>query len=692
MIFCEFKKLIGNKVLLLVVCAALLLNFLMMSIYTPAVSGSSNLTYAEYLGDIIETADLKHDEYLALGYTETSFVCMVQTAVSDTYSKLLDEPVELYSTPEWKYYFSYSGSAILIIICAFLCGFIILYQDRWNGTVTIIRTTKHGRFRLGICKLLCICLCAIMVTALFDLTELLFAIITEQPDNVNRFIQSVPGLERSPYLMTILAGILLKYIVHLSCFLFVASLAMFLTSVFNGYIPIYSLGLVVLGSQYLTATIPFLNSYHYFSVVNLYRIFQLDFLKSFSGVMILGRYAHAGRVLFTSLLAAVSILMYLSVFFFTVRRYKNGTGKMQMILKRIEAIRLQERIVGGRQVAHTSLTKHEIYKVYGKKMVLFIGIFACGLHFYQMSHYFAEDLSYEDHQYRKYMTELEGEPADEKEETIREKINYMTGIIDKELEMRIDYSVGKITSREYNEFQIEYYRCQDELPIMERVRDQYDRVVSLRENGQDAVLLYDTGWNLYFARGVDYYLIIGLILVLAGIFSSEIESEVLPILRTTLHGRGKLLQVKYFISALGCVLCLIFSESCAILLCKNNFYLPDAGAGICSINTALDVGDIPIYQYLLHINLLHLLGIVLLGFLIPSLSLLMRRTYAVMMIGTLVYLIRPVLGYFNIRLNITPDVLLSSPTIDLKLLFVWCAVTGALCAFSTMKYCRVRIL
>ena len=688
MIYGEFKKILGNKTLLFIVCAALFLNVLMMREYTPVVSGGSPLPYAEYLENIIETAEMKHAEYLALGYPETSFVCTYQTAAADTYRKLVNEPVEMYSAPEWKGYFSYSGSAVLIILCAFLCGFLVFFSDRWNGAVCILRTTKHGRFRLGICKLLCLCACAVVVTALFDLTELFLTVITEHPDNVHSYIQSVPGLERSPYAVTILDGILIKYLVHLSCFLFAAALAAFLASVFQGYIPIFLSGLAILGSQYLAAAVPFLNFYQYFYVVNLFKILRLDFLKNFSGVMILGQYAPSGKVLFASLLSAVCVMTCLSVFFFSVRRYKSGTDKMQNILEKIKAIRPPKRIAGRSHAAHTSLIRHELWKVYGKRAVVFIGILSCGLHCYQTAEYFAKDLSYEDNQYREYMTELEGEPTAEKEEYLREQISYLNGIIGKELEMRIEYSAGNISAREYNAFQIEYYRCQDELPIIERVWDQYYRCVSLREEGQDAVLLYDTGWKLYFSRGVDYCLIVGLILVLAGIFSSETESEVLPIVRTTKHGRGKLLGVKYFISALGCVLCLMVSELCAFLFCKSNYYLPEAGAGISSIDMALGIRDVPICQYVFRIVLLHAVGIVLLGVIIPSLSVLMRRTYAVMIVGILVCLIRPALTYFGIRLTVTPDMLLSSPAPDIRSPLIWCTVTFVLCAISSIVYCR----
>lgn len=690
MIYSEFKKTFGNKFLWVIICIALAVNLLILSEYEPENIRKSQLTYSEYIHQIIETAQYKLDEYKIMGYSEDAFVCEYQQKVIDTYGRLSNLSVDMYSSSNWQLLFSYNGSAILIVICAFLCGFIIFYSDRFHGTIYIIRTTRNGRVFTGIGKVFVAIICSVIITSLFELSEIVYSIIFQNSSHIAEPLQTVPGLEMCPFSLSIIEGLIVRYLLHLLCCAVVLFLSCLLTSLLNSYITIYICGITVIGCQYIVTTIQFLNQYNFLNVVNIFKIFKLDFIKKYTAAKITESCVSAEYAIIVTVLLLVVLFIIMAVICFGVRRYKHNSINFWELLKRK---REQYSITtkGFICIDHVSIFKNETYKLYAKPTVIFIIFAYIFLQLHIASDFFGVDLSYSDNKYKEYMELLEGKPTDEKTDYILLQLNYLEEIIGNEPIVREQYANGLLTSSEYNDYQIEYYKCLDEIPVLQRVYDQYYRCISLRESGYNALLLYDTGWILYFTRSTDYLLIILLVLLLAGIVSYESESGILPIIRTTPNGRIKLLYKKYLVAVLGCIIGWFISEVIPVFYCSTNYYLPEGNASIYSVNCNLGDIDLTINQYVILTLLVHLLGIIILGMFITSLSLLIKRTYIVILTGVVLYLVRPILSYFSIELISTPDIFLSAGSFHVLTYLIWGVATVALSMISIYKYCNGRM-
>ena len=160
----------------------------------------------------------------------------------------------------------------------------------------------------------------------------------------------------------------------------------------------------------------------------------------------------------------------MAVICFGVRRYKHNSINFWELLKRK---REQYSITtkGFICIDHVSIFKNETYKLYAKPTVIFIIFAYIFLQLHIASDFFGVDLSYSDNKYKEYMELLEGKPTDEKTDYILLQLNYLEEIIGNEPIVREQYANGLLTSSEYNDYQIEYYKCLDEIPVLQAVLD-----------------------------------------------------------------------------------------------------------------------------------------------------------------------------------------------------------------------------
>jgi len=689
MVFGECRKVFGSNFFWIIVCIALLINLLMLSGFEPENTGKIQMAYSDYLQKIIETAQYKLDEYRIMGYSDDAFVCEYQQQVIDTYTGLIHLPVEMYSSPNWQLLFSYNGSSILLILCAFLCGFIVFYADRFNGTIQIVRTTRNGRMIAGLTKIITVLICSILITFLFEAAEIVYSVVTQGAYKITDPLQTVPGMELCPYSWTIWEGLLVRFGIHLLCFAVSLFLACVLTALLDSYILIYLYGIVLLGCQYILAVLPFLNPYSFLNVVNLFKIADLDFLIKFSAVWIQDNCILSGTAIVITSLLVILVCGILTVICFTVRRYKKSTFPLQKLLHRMNTHHSVS-IDNLFSVGHVSVFKYEAYKIFCKPTAVFLVIVYVLIQAYSVAQAFQPDLSYSDNQYRKHMEYLEGEPTEEKADYIRKKLQYTMDVIGREFLVHEQYINNEISSAEYNDFQIEYHKCLEESPVLQRVNTQYNRCVALRESGYDALLLYDTGWIHYFTRDADYFLIIGLILLLSGIVSHESENGILPIIRTTVNGRRNTLRKKYLVAIVGCTVGWCISEVLSIVFCYSNFYLPGWEASIYSIQYSFGEINFTIYQYALITMGIHLVGFILLGVMITSASLLLKKTYVVILTGVLLYLLQPILHFFTVEFTAAPDSFMHSGSFHGTAYLLWFGIAVLLSIVSWGKYCNWR--
>lgn len=685
MIYGELKKIWGNKCLRLIMCAMLLANLVLFSRCERAGTYANSLTYTECIQKIVETAKYKIEEYRERGYSESSFVCIYQKNVIAKYSPLKNLKIELQSSDDWQLLFFYNGGGFFIIICAFLCGFYIFFSDRYCGTIYIVRTTPNGRLITGLIKMIVSHICSIIITLLFATTEIAYFVFTHKCNNFNALIQTVSGMEMCPFMLNVIEGVAIRYLVYLLCVTTIMQFACLLTALLNNCVMIYACGIIAVGSQYVLATTSFLDQSGFFYIVNLFKVLNFDFMRSYSAVRVMGRCVSTEKILTYIVIALFLLFTTMAVLFFSLRHYvlrKKKGGKSNISIFRSERKSKNTFLT----YTYSSIFRHEMLKNYFKPIAIVMIVGYIVVHLFDSNMSFYGDQSYLDNQYREYARILEGELNEEKERYINQKLEYSDEIIEKEELMSVKYAQGEITREAYNDYRIDYYRCLDELPVLQRVNEQYYRCVSLREMGYDAVFMYDTGWQIYFTRNTDYILIIDLILLLAGIFSNEAESGILPILRSTAHGRIELLLKKYGVGILGCFIGWFVSEIVSIVFCLINFYLPKWDAQICSVNLGLKESSLTVYQYVTVILLNHLFGYIVLGVVIVSLSIMTENTYAVIIVGGILYLANGILRYLSVEIKFTPDIFMSCESIYVTTYLIWLFVMLFLFTISIAKY------
>lgn len=685
----EWKKLFGSRILWGILAILIAVNGIICFNFSLDVR-ASRTEYGEMVAEILRSAGLRLEEYTALGYTEDDFVYQYQIQLLDVYGRLTDLAVEPGSAPGWQRVFHYAGGSLWLAVMALVTGFYLLYADRFSGMISLVRTTRHGRARLCAVRLAVGGAAAVVFASAFLAVELLISAAGSPGqvlESVSLPLQAVPGLERCPFRLSIGGGFALLWLTRVLLFVVVMLLSAALTALFNGYLLPLAGGAAFFGVQYLLADMTFFNDYHYLNLVNYFKLYGLNFFARYSVVRF-------GDACITSVAAAAVTLLLMAavctaavILLSAYRRYTHRKSVLSDLFRRLPhrtAPRRRRRAASG---THTGLVRHELYKLLARASVIAIAVICLGVRLPIIADWFAPDLSYADDRYRLFLEEFADMSPEETDTHLNILIKETSSLIDLDEEMFREYLAGNISNMEYSQYERDAARARDELPVLKRIQEQNLRVMAAREAGYQAVLLYETGWQRWLNAPIDYPMMFALIFLLSGLFSTEKECGVLPILRASRRGRAALSARKYGIALLCAATAAILGEIMNFCFCCHGYQLPHAAADIHSLSQIDFPFTCTIAQYAAMTVAVHLFGALLLALLIASCSAVIGRTYPVILTGCLLCFAHPVFAYLSIDLPLTPDLFFGRLPEQPALYVLWIAA-AALGLFAAGR--RVR--
>ncbi len=415
---------------------------------------------------------------------------------------------------------------ILIIVGIFCLVAVSISLERDKNFLILLKTTYNGKSKLAINKLL------VMIAGCVSLVILFFgenAVITEAVygfGSLKRPIQSVPGMEYCPilvslgqYILIFIAQKLLFYIMcgaffSLLCFIFRKSIWVYLTTA-------VLTGCLILLNNRISFTsklsdLKILNPLYYFNVTNIY--------SKYKGIKIAN--IPVSVVLTVNILTLIIIVGCFTTGIIIFSKQKN-VNKERMIVA----------FKSGYKKQHTNAFLHECYKVFISKHLALILILAgvvIGFKYEPIHETIDGEAGY---YYKYYMEKYEGKYSDNTMKEIEEEIQKLETSVETETDESIIYA--------------SYMSIQ----ALELIYEHGEYL----EDKNNSWFLYDRGYNILIGGSISGFSVASgnaavfavlTILCITVILSVDYENGEICLINTTVVGKGRYLIYKLIIGGL----------------------------------------------------------------------------------------------------------------------------------------------
>ncbi len=622
--------------------------------------------YPDVLEKVIDRAWANLDAFTDMGITEDSFTYRYQLRVIELYELMRDSvEIGVEYTRGWDEYFAYDTVNIFIFVMLIMFGSVIFAQEKQSGFLPIMRTSKNGRARTAVAKIITMFLLTVIFVLMFTLST--FAVYGLRigfsfPHNV---IQTLDTFTLSPYQITIGQYFAVTVGVKLLTFTVFSMIVTALSVVFYNYILIYFAGLGLFGLNFLLYTLSYIDANSVFKNFNLVataagnplfvRYRAMNFFGAVAG------FVPSMCVIFSLLIAAciaVTILLYV--------RGSNGIrigwidSALAWCMTKAAAIRHRftfakaERKHKARTYSH-SLILAEVFKtLISSRFIVIVLLILCVKTWYSYDSN-APVNSYADAVYKEYMTTLEGEVTEEKLAYLAEERAMIGETLAKQNMMQQAYVNEEITFDQYRDYLSDYnyaYSRSELLSIIEKHADYLARKEA--ETGVRGWFIYDTGWQKMYSEDADLFLYTAILLLLTGSFAAEYVSKsssggFAQLLRSTKNGRHKTFYAKLISSGMIAVVLALLTGLVDSTIITMGYDLPAMNAPLVSMQMFADVsGSITVAQYFVVFFIMRVAGALLMAMLVCALSELLARYIPVLGTAVILTLLPALCAYFGL--------------------------------------------
>ena len=227
----------------------------------------------------------------------------------------------------------------------------------------------------------------------------------------------------------------------------------------------------------------------------------------------------------------------------------------------------------------------------GKALLLLVAAMVLKIFFAGML--FSYDPTYTNEKYRWYMLSLQGDFTEEKYARVEKELADLNALFEMREEMEESYRTGTVTREEMGKYLSAFYEAQHTEEALGMVKKRMVALKALYDAGENAVIVYDTGWERLLTPYEDFILMLLLITGFCGTVSQEHRRGMNQLY--TSYARSKLKKAK-----LG--FCIGFTVLSVVLFCGidlaillREYPLPSGFSPACGIGEVPFLGNIPLY-------------------------------------------------------------------------------------------------
>lgn len=560
MITGEIKKVLRNKVFLVIIAAAFAANIVSI-LYCAEIKNESYYDYKqgvqqEYIEtykSYLDQMESRGDELLAaLDGDKSAFIRRNVEKTERDYSGLTNPTLDTEYNVGVEEYAGYNYGGFFCIIFAFAClEYMYLFEKR-TGSIHILRTTKKGRWHMILSKW---CVYLLLVFAFTVLQEVITVCLYGQIysfGNLYAPIQSLPIFRDCPNAYSMLQGIIVLILNRIMISIAIGCVIFFCGIVFNSVIAAFAVPCAIFAIQYIfSITIDINSSQDALCCINLFHSWDMkNYIGIYHNLNIFGFPIEKNTAVLTMNIAIIICAAIIGSLIFSVK-YQTGYKKYEFKLFTFLRKQLSKILY------IQSIFINELYKlIFQQKKWVLIVVFALTV-ISSVNQYVPKNLyqTAEEATYHMYLSKIQGTFDNNSEQFIADEQKYIS-LLEQKLEEAInsgDTAAAMVIGNELD----------GRRKGFERLKAQYEKLLANPKANRywvDEINLEDI-WNKY-DRDMLLFMVSAVILILlvSGLFASEKENKISTLIHAAKNGREKLLRSKLLCSAFLTGLIFIFTE------------------------------------------------------------------------------------------------------------------------------------
>lgn len=577
--------------------------------------------YHQTLAEVLRQAEAMIPTYLLLGVPENDYRVRYQKKVVDIYS-CLNETVVLGNSPVigWEQYFTYHTEYYFVLIFLLAAGVTLALEDRRIGFYSISGTCRHGRRSTAVAKLAAAGMLSAVVAAMFATVSLLSVAVAVGLSSPLEAVQSVESMRLCHYAVSVgeaaLIGFAFKILVAVLFIVLIFAVCILLKSMLLAYVA--GVGILMLYAPFQSMAVVNVGQWKYLNLFSVYATDQL--LGRYRGVNVFGYSAFLGMVF-----AIFALALVLGALAVVCSLYHGRGAALSRLSVSFSTVRQRwvQWLTARRQSKHRakslSLSVYELYK--NRIFYLLLAVLILFKLFATQDYYDLYRDSSAERNYKSYLAEIGGEYTDEKYFYLIEEQAKHEAVIQQSGSVEDRYLAGEMSSSEYMRYQKKYSVSSGKLAGLRLLMPTAKHLRELSTTGVIGCFVYETGYTMHSARGVDWLLILFVALFCCRFYLVENE--------TTLNGSAPLSMVyatpkgRVALLARKLLLCLATVTAAWVMFTCIDFYclystldLPDMSAPLVSMSRYQNApAAFTILQYTALTELFDLLGVLLLSLL-----------------------------------------------------------------------------
>jgi len=518
----------------------------------------------------------------------------------------------------------------IIIFCAQCFS-----ADNKNMSFMVL-VAKKGRKNTVFAKIFAIIILNFATLLIYSVTLFVMCTYKYGGMNLTEPIQSVKEFMLCPFAITLIMAIIFMFLIK---FLIISTFSIVILCVasFKNQIITYISGIFFVLLNFILTVIRYTQPDNIFRNWNLYNLMNGRYM--FTGYKVVNLFGNAVYILpiilaLYSVIIVISTIAIVSVYLsnkqININLFKNISLKKRAFKKNIK-----------RNDYNNSLLSWEFYKniFISKTFLIIIPLIIINFFIVSDKYVFVEN--YQNKEYKKIMTQINGTLNDTKKSRLEEE-NIQLMLILSQYEKNVkDFFEKRIDFKEYSEKMLEHAYATEKLKVISVVNERYQYLEFTKQDKNiDVHIVYDIGWQYLFNRDFNIIEFMCLVLLLISVFSHEFSSGFYNILHTAKNGRKTLFNNKYFYTFITLIINFIIFEATDIFVMIKNYGLPSLNAPLLSMPIFSEMPqNFTIMGYFIFVEACSLIGWIITVSAILALSNLLKNNISSLTVLSIPYLL-----------------------------------------------------
>ena len=510
--------------------------------------------------------------------------------------------------------------ALILLITAFL-----IIPEKESREAVLFATTVNGQEKMIKAKFMVLLIMICCLYLIFYIENILTAQIVYGIGDTSRYIQSITEYKGCLYGITVAQFMAIIFSLKLMVFVIIAMLMVAVCyRMESGAKIVTFIGIFGATEYIMHRYIPESSLLSPFKHINIISLLKIDKL--------LGKYVNinfAGYPVnfsYVVIISMVTICVELYVFFIKQWKVSCIAWNKKVHIKHI---------FDG--IYRRNIYFYEMLRIGRKSRILVVFIAVAVLQIFRMQMY-----SYENEPdkvyFRTYMQYISGLSYTDQQKYVENENQRYDRILNENVteENRVQHGNNLLP---YNAWQ--------------KVIGEYERISMLRESGADVQLTYSDGYEQLMGADSKLYvasyvvLVILLILAFSGIYAIDYEENMNELISVTYHGRRKIMYERTKYSVVTGIICFVMTYLPEFIMVQTKIGLSGYQTAAGSLSFHIMAGNLKIWQCMLILYILRLVGMTILIVFISYLSNKFRNTFAVMGIAALVLTMPVIFGFMR---------------------------------------------